>query len=157
MIKAVDLGMGRHVATISNMADLSTMLELVYVSEILFDAGITFAKLSALCFYLRVFTVRSRRFKWCFGVTVFLVVAYAAYKLPLQIAECIPPRKFWEPQTPGHCTNGYTNLGHLLCGLIWDAVTDFMILILPMPIISTLHMPRGRRASIIITFFCGYL
>nr|POE74545.1 hypothetical protein CFP56_37076 [Quercus suber] len=153
---AIDLGIGKHIGAVTPLSNITGILKLLYVSQIVFDSGITFGKFSVLCFYLRVFTVQSRRSKQAFWTTFALVAVFIVYKLPTQILLCNPPRKYWKPETPGHCDNDYTNFGLLLAGLLLDVITDLMILILPMPIIMGLQMDKGRKFLLFVAFFCGY-
>lgn len=152
----VDLGLGKHITAITQLTDISGILKLLYVSQIIFDCGIAFGKFSVLCFYLRVFSAQGRRFKIAFWTTFALVAVFIIYKLPAQILLCTPPQKYWEPETPGLCDNDYTNFGLLLAGLLLDVITDLFILILPMPIITGLQMQKGRKLLLFIAFFCGY-
>lgn len=153
---AIDLGIGKHIEAISPLSNITEILKLLYVSQIVFDSGIAFGKFSVLCFYLRVFPTHSKRFKRAFWTTFVLVAVFILYKLPAQIFLCTPPSKYWKPETPGRCDNDYTNFGLLLAGLLLDVITDLMILILPMPIITGLQMKKGRKFMLFIAFFCGY-
>ena len=149
--------MGRHVEALTDFSNITLLLKLTYVGEIMFVVGTSATKLSVLCFYLRIFTVRSRRFQWCFWITFTFVSGYSAFMIPSTVAECVPLKKIWQPETPGKCLNSFANLPMVLTGTIWDSLSDLMILILPMPVISKLQMPRQRQATVLLTFFCGYL
>lgn len=153
---AINIGLGKHIQTIDSPRTVEHILKYFYASSILLNIALSLTKFSALCFYLRVFTVHSTTFKICIGLTFFAVTAFTCFKVPQQIASCVPIHKFWQPEVPGVCNNDSTNFGILLSGLLLDALTDLAILLLPMPIISGLHIRKGRRAIIMLTFACGY-
>ena len=83
--------LGVNAAASQNSAAAS--LRLVYVSQIMFDVGITFAKFSALLFFFRVFAVRTRGLNVALWATSALVAIFILFKLPAQTTTCIPPRK----------------------------------------------------------------
>lgn len=77
-----------------------------------------------------------------FGVGVFLSTFLA----------CRPFEKIWEPTIPGHCSS------YLASGLatsIINVVIDFIIITLPIPMIWSLQMARGRKIAISIMFGMG--
>ena len=67
---------------------------------------------------------------------------------------CIPVQKNWVPDRPGHCGNK-----HLLFILppIAGIVTDVVLLIMPMPMLRTLHVPRIQKFGLAGLFCLGGL
>ncbi|KAI1199001.1 hypothetical protein F5X97DRAFT_297766 [Nemania serpens] len=156
-IYGVKLGLGNHFEYFKSMEDVTTLLRLFYVSQIVFDSGIAFAKFSALLFYRRIFSSASKSFNKAWNIVFALVTVFILYKLPAQIFSCIPPSKNWLPSIPGHCENDYTNFGLLLAGLIFDILTDLLILLLPMPIIFRLQTNRAKKLALTGAFVLGYI
>ncbi|KAI1173841.1 hypothetical protein F4777DRAFT_556489 [Nemania sp. FL0916] len=156
-IYGVKLGLGNHFEYFKSVDDVTTLLRIFYVSQIVFDSGIAFAKFSALLFYRRIFSSTSKSFNNAWNIVFALVAVFILYKLPAQIFSCIPPRKNWLPSIPGHCENDYTNFGLLLAGLILDILTDLLILLLPMPIVFRLHTSRRKKLALFGAFFLGYI
>ncbi len=156
-IRGVQLGLGKHFQEFKSIDDVTELLRLFYVSQIVFDSGIAFAKFSVLFFYRRVFSSRSKTFNAAHGATFALVVVFILYKLPAQIFSCVPPSKNWEPEIEGHCENDYTNFGLLLAGLVLDVLTDLLILLLPMPLLYRLHTTKMRKLALIGAFVLGYV
>nr|POE47292.1 3-oxoacyl-[acyl-carrier-protein] reductase fabg [Quercus suber] len=139
------LGLEKHIEAVTLVSNTSAIRKLLHVSQITFDLAIATGKFSVLCFYLRVFTVHGRRFKWAFWTTFALVAIFISYRLPTQIFLRSPPQKNWKPETPGRCDNNFTNFGLLITGLLLDVITDLMILVLPMPTITGLQMKKDRK------------
>ncbi|KAK2616631.1 hypothetical protein QQS21_000454 [Conoideocrella luteorostrata] len=156
-IYGVQLGLGKHFTAFKSKADVTQLLKIFYVSQIVFDLGITFAKFSALCFYARIFSNKSKHYTIAYRVTFALVAVFILYKLPAQIFSCIPPSKNWHPEMEGHCENNYTNFLMLIMGLILDVITDLLILILPMPMIIRLQVTRKKTIALVCVFIAGYV
>lgn len=67
---------------------------------------------------------------------------------------CIPVHAFWSVHHKDHC---------LPEGPVWYAnaamqiFTDLVILILPMPLLSKLHLPRRQKVGTMLVFGVGIL
>lgn len=68
---------------------------------------------------------------------------------------CNPPRKYWEPQTPGFCFK-YGKPG-ILVGLSVEIALDCTILVLPIKMISGLQMNKTKKVSLALIFLVGGL
>lgn len=63
-----------------------------------------------------------------------------------------PRRKLWIPNTPGHCHSEHSR--GVFSGYI-NVVSDFLILILPFPILLRLQMPSTEKARFLFVFGIG--
>lgn len=71
----------------------------------------------------------------------------------IEIMLCTPREKIWNPlMTTGHCFN--SNAVYMAAG-VFNVVSDFSILILPMVTIWRLQMPLRRRLMIMAVFAIG--
>ena len=66
--------------------------------------------------------------------------------------KCTPREKLWNPSVPGYCFSS-RKLG-LASGSI-NVISDFSILILPVPIIWRLQMSKKRKVGITAVFGIG--
>ena len=65
-------------------------------------------------------------------------------------AFCSPIAFNWNPHIPGgHCAD--RDAGFLVVGVV-DAVTDLMILLLPLPFIWNLQLPRTNKIGLSVLF-----
>ena len=72
-----------------------------------------------------------------------------------EIVMCTPRERIWNPLlTPGHCFNN--NLAEKATG-IFNILSDFVILCLPMPSLWRLQMPRRRKILAVTIFATGLL
>ena len=66
--------------------------------------------------------------------------------------KCTPIQKLWKPDMQGHCSSRHK--GGVASGVM-NVVSDFTILILPLPIIWRLQMPWGKKSRVIAVFGVG--
>ena len=72
-----------------------------------------------------------------------------------QIFMCHPRETFWQPGlTPGHCFNYYAS--YKASG-IFNVISDFTILMIPMIPLWKLNLSRGRKLSLVGIFGTGIL
>ena len=67
---------------------------------------------------------------------------------------CIPVRKFWTPTAKGYCLSADT-LWLSAAGI--NIVMDWLVWVLPMPVISKLRLPRRQMIGVIAVFALGGL
>jgi hypothetical protein len=94
-----------------------------------------------------------RRFQKACFLVLGLVVAYGAWAVFGNIFLCSPIASFWDHSIKdGSCmdrsviwfTNAGVNIGQ-----------DIVILLLPMPLIQTLQIPRGQKRGLVIMLALG--
>ena len=72
-----------------------------------------------------------------------------------EIALCTPREKIWNPlMQGGHCFS--TNANFQASG-IFNVISDFAILILPMPCVWKLRMPLKKKVLMTVIFATGFL
>lgn len=72
-----------------------------------------------------------------------------------EIVLCIPREKIWNPlMTGGHCFN--SNAAFQATG-IFNVLSDFAILILPIPSVWRLKVPMRKKIGIMAIFSAGLL
>ena len=79
---------------------------------------------------------------------------YSTAEFLVAILQCVPIRKVWEPTVAGFCVNG--PLAAIIPGAI-NVATDFVIVLLPIPLIYKLHMQRRWKTQIIGIFLLSGL
>ena len=111
-------------------------------------------KLSVLALYLRIFS-SSRSFKrTTYAVIAFIFILLFTF-LMLHFLQCIPLRTVWTlPPEPAHCFDRHRLL---VVGSVLNALTDLLILCLPIPVVARLQLPARKKISIIAIFASGCL
>jgi hypothetical protein len=128
----------------------------INIASILYGVVVALIKLSILLQYLRIFVpnrnanmplfVAIQIVIWIIGVFYFLDVV-------IELNQCNPRKRIWNPlMTTGHCIN--INPLYLATG-VFNVVSDFAVLILPMVPIWKLQLPWRRRILMIAIFATG--
>lgn len=112
-------------------------------------------KTSILLLYLRLF-VPHHKTKLAYLIYLVILANFLLYtsQMFVTILACIPREKIWKPATTGHCLN--LNLSLEFSG-IFNVVSDFIILVLPLHTIWHLQMKKERKFQISAVFGFGLL
>ena len=128
------------------------------VWTILYAPIIFLVKLSILLQYLKIF-VPARKNNMALFVaihtTLWSCFIFYVVSTAFQIFMCRPRKAFWQPHiTPGHCYNYYAS--YKASG-IFNVVSDFTILLLPMIPLLKLKMSPIKKMWIMCIFGTGIL
>jgi len=130
----------------------------VNITSIVYELGVFFIKLSILLQYLRIF-VPSRTGNLVLFVGIHVCIwsnlVYDLAHVIFMIALCSPREKIWKPWLhTGHCLNA--NALYLASGF-FNIISDFAILILPMPCLWKLQVPLRKKNFVTTIFAAGLL
>lgn len=124
-----------------------------YLCQVTYKTCINLTKASILLLYLRIFS-NTRWLRWACRFMLTTVVMYCLASVTATIFQCIPITKAFDKSLKGTCIdNGqfwYANAG-------FSIATDVIILILPMPLVYALQVPRVQKAALIMVFALGVL
>ncbi|KAF4331543.1 integral membrane protein [Fusarium beomiforme] len=145
-----DAGLGVHEWELTQ-EEILKPLKAFYASLIFYNMTFAFVKASFLFQYKRLFVEeRTRRAIYIVGAIVLL---FSIETVVVSVFMCVPIRKFWVPSLPGFCVDKralwFTNSSlHI--------ITDIAIIIIPMPELSRLNLPRGQKIALLLVFACGF-
>lgn len=122
----------------------------MYTLNAVYALAITFVKLSILFLYRRIFTTPRFR-QVSVGIATLVVIWWIVFTI-CTLLPCLPPQKFWHPELKGPCFN-YDEF--FLGSEIVDILLDFVILTLPVRMISKLQMSRQRKWILYLIFLVG--
>ncbi|KAL1857598.1 hypothetical protein Daus18300_010238 [Diaporthe australafricana] len=145
-------GTGRHIADIE-LADAVLTLKLILPFEALYGITLMFVKLAVLRFYNRIFAP-SAWVTWSVRVTSVAVVLWMVSVVLETFFLCQPLAFNWDTTIDGAC--GDRNAVYVIAG-VTNMVTDFMVLLLPVPCIWKLQMPIGQKVGLLLVFCMGIL
>jgi len=150
MVEQIHYGLGRHVYTLPPEMLIHSQKPFFF-SIMAYNLTLTFTKSSIIFLYLRIF-VGPRIRMACFIVLGF-VIAYGIELFVAGIFTCTPVQFFWDKTIPGGtCINEkaawYANAGI-------NMVSDFVIILLPMPAIKKLNMPRRQKIGLMLILAVG--
>lgn len=109
-------------------------------------------KLSILALYLRVFPNNWFRLvvRWFFGA----LVVFAMFSIGATILQCQPIARNWNRELPGRC---FALVKFWYFNAAVSIFSDLFILLLPMPLIVALQLPRGQKLGLVMIFGLGVL
>jgi hypothetical protein len=128
-------------------------LQPFWASVIVYNTGLTLVKVSILLQFLQFFVGTTiRRISWgALGI----VAAYGLWTCLGSIFACTPIAFFWEKNIPGgHCLN---LLIFWFSNASFNIVTDFIICILPIPVLKALQLPKKQKYILTVVFVLGGL
>ncbi|MCJ1268762.1 hypothetical protein MMC22_008650 [Lobaria immixta] len=154
LLIAVHHGLGKHLLRVG-VDDLVKDLQLSFAYEITYIFCHLAIKISVLLLYARLFTTQRRRFRIALSVVGIYVITWTISSFCVVLLQCRPIHYSWDlPRglTQGQCIDligGYVGTGAT------NTISDFAILILPMPIVWALKIRRRQKMVICGIFLLG--
>lgn len=118
----------------------------------MYNASLAFTKFSILFQYLRIFP--GKPFRLACYATMAIVATYSSWAIVSGFVNCVPVAKFWNKDLPGNCLN-FEALWFFNASM--NITTDIALLLLPMPLLSKLQLPRTQKIALIGVFGMGIL
>ncbi|KAL2853622.1 hypothetical protein BJX68DRAFT_265089 [Aspergillus pseudodeflectus] len=131
---------------------LQEQLKRLWVAIPMYNASLALTKISILFQYLRIFP--GYRFRIICFIVMGVVILYSTWAIVSGFVNCVPVAKFWDRELPGTC---------LSFEAVWffnasmNITTDLTLLVLPMPLISQLHLPKRQKFALLAVFALGGL
>ncbi|KAI0140576.1 hypothetical protein BJ166DRAFT_604139 [Pestalotiopsis sp. NC0098] len=150
MFLACHFGYGQHGSNLQP-DDKAQALKYFVLTQVTYKASINLTKSSILLLYTRIFS-NIRWFRWVCICLMITIAMYCAASLVVTIFQCTPVERAWDKDIQGTCIdNGkfwYANGG-------FSIATDLLILLLPMPLVYALQIPRVQKAALMLVFTLG--
>lgn len=115
--------------------------------------SLIFLKLTFLFQYYRIMSVSNLR--WLFLTAIIIVAMWGTSQAIMPFIQCIPLKGVWDPRVKAKCTPNTLTLWFF--NGVFNIVTDIVIMILPLPIIWKLELPRSQKFILIGIFCLGFL
>ena len=109
----------------------------------IYPPAVGLAKSAILIFYLRINPDRIFRLQVFF--VLFVVLGYMVAIIIAEIFECQPVAKYWNPLLAGRCINIESLF---LANAYLNVLTDLMVLIVPIPMLISLHTSLRQKLLI---------
>jgi hypothetical protein len=147
----VNFSLNVSATPLSKRRGVLTSPQLVNITSILYCPFLALAKFSLLLVYLKLSPLRWWRI--CIFASMFLVVGYnIALMLPLIFA-CKPFMKTWDVSIiEGSCID---RTPVFMATAVMNMVTDILLLVLPIPMVLRLQMPRSQKIGLFCAFGVG--
>ncbi|KAJ5092169.1 hypothetical protein NUU61_007039 [Penicillium alfredii] len=152
---AKSAGLGYHIDYMAQMPEkLETIRKGIFAIQILdYPFGVTPAKMALILFYVRIFPVR--KFQIFAYIVGSVVVALGVAVLFETIFQCRPIPYNWDKTISGGSCVEHTDIYRYVSPV--NVVTGVLILVMPMPLVWRLHIPRGQKIALTVVFLLGGL
>jgi len=132
---------------------LRPMKQSSWVFSVLYNPALMATKTSILVFYLTL-SKNQKVFRWATIATLVVVNVGGLALTVLNIVQCRPVNAAWASPVPATatCTNIVTIY---LSSAPLNIITDLAIFFLPMPILTSMRLPKKQKIILIITFGFG--
>ncbi|KAL2845242.1 hypothetical protein BJY01DRAFT_247830 [Aspergillus pseudoustus] len=142
-------GMGMHLVDIPEPILLKQM-KAFWLTIPFYNAALLCAKASILMQYFRVFPSRGMRHTCWVMITI--LATYGSWAVLSAFLNCIPVARFWDPSISGSCLS---SKGLWFSNASMHIATDLAILIIPIPALAALELPKKQRFALISIFALG--
>lgn len=141
---------GRGRVPTSSAADIP--LQLLYADNIVYTCCTASVKMSIVLLFRRIFVTRS--FKHITAVLLVILSMWWMAVLLTQIFSCTPVDASWIPPKAETCVD---TLMFYNAVTISNVIFDFILLILPMPVVWKLHIDYKKKLQVCGVFLVGTL
>lgn len=151
---ATQYGLGVYHGAIT-VAHEATLRRLIYTFDLLYNPAMMATKSSILVQYSRLFSSNLVFKRFNYATLAAVLLGYTALTL-VNAFQCRPPdavfRSFYMTENDQRCTSILTIY---LASAPLNISTDIAILLLPMPLVRSLRIPRKQKIILVVTFGVG--
>ncbi|KAI0144075.1 MFS general substrate transporter [Hypoxylon sp. NC0597] len=145
-------GLGRHDEDVPDNYWYS-LRRCEYVFSILYNPALMATKTSVLIFYLRLSKNTQKVLRLASWAVLGLVNVAGVVLTLISIFQCRPLSASYDPLVvPTYCIPILTQF---ICSAPINVVTDLAILALPLPVLTSMRLPRRQKVILIFTFALG--
>ena len=150
MVQVADVGHHLPAVLIHSPSKLATWAKCIYALGWIYLAAVALPKLSILCLYLRIFVQSS--YRMVTYILIGIVIANWIAFILASIFQCSPFEYQWNKKISGHCFDVQTFYELLN---VPNILTDAVMLVLPMPMVWHLSIPRAHKLGLTLVFLAG--
>ncbi|KAF3005814.1 hypothetical protein E8E13_008060 [Curvularia kusanoi] len=150
--QAVVYGYGRHWKTLEPATRIVAR-KWFYGVNIVYKVVLMFNKISIACLYYRIFAVSRNSFRIaCHVMNAWILMSSLAFIIAT-IFQCTPVAAFWDRSIPDfRC---FKNEPWWISYATVQISTDFVLLLMPLPVIRRLSMGRTEKLGVCLVFGTG--
>ncbi|TKX19897.1 hypothetical protein C1H76_8095 [Elsinoe australis] len=142
-------GLGYHASDLMP-EEVGAFLKYFWITLWAYNGALTCTKFSLLFQYKRIFV--TPRFQIAVKVMIGILVLYGLWTFFGCIFICWPISFFWTHQGEGKCIPTWP----LFIGnTVMNIITDFMVILSPMPVLTNLHLPKRQKLALMAVFAVG--
>ncbi|KAM3071861.1 hypothetical protein ACMFMG_009716 [Clarireedia jacksonii] len=154
LLAETTLGWDRHIWDVP-FTRITSGLQFVMITQIIFCLAQTLTKCSMLALIYRILS-NGKRFKRATIAATVIITGQGLIFIIVVIFQCRPLSHYWlltfQPQP--ECIN---QVVHLAFAGSFNTLTDFVVVIFPVPTVLKLQIPRRQRLIVVLLFATGLL
>ncbi|KAI1321110.1 hypothetical protein F5Y16DRAFT_413844 [Xylariaceae sp. FL0255] len=147
-------GYGMHAASLTAAERYRASRSTFYISQITYKTSINLTKASILLLYLRIFS----SVHWMRYTCISLLVCIGAYCVAADLAtifQCEPIVAAFDKTIADGEKRCINNGIFWLANAGFSIITDVIILLIPMPLVYALQVPRMQKTALVLVFALG--
>ncbi|KAI0179203.1 MFS general substrate transporter [Hypoxylon sp. FL1284] len=149
---ASSIGLGRHDEDIPP-ENWDALRRCEYVFSVLYNPALMATKTSVLIFYLRLSENTQKVLRLASWAVLAIVIVAGVVLTLMNIFQCRPVVAAFDPNHgDSYCIPLLTEF---ICSAPVNVVTDLAILALPLPVLTSMRLPRRQKVILIFTFTLG--
>ncbi|KAK8044191.1 hypothetical protein PG993_004215 [Apiospora rasikravindrae] len=150
-IAHTSFGLGAHGYDLQGgLETIVDFFKLLYAQQLVYHTNLLFIKLTLLLQYYRlVYLIDAYRTPYM--VIMAISVLWALISVCLLAFSCYPIAAFWDKTIPNFTCNFATGL----VATVGNIITDFVILLLPIPVVLQLNMGTPQKVATLCIFAVG--
>ncbi|KAI1653486.1 hypothetical protein F4813DRAFT_254961 [Daldinia decipiens] len=145
-------GLGAHIYDIQDEKQLVQFFKLLYVMTITYNTALMLIKFSLFLQYYRLIQ-EVPHYRIFYLATMAVVGGWLIAQEFTLIFPCSPIRDYWTFGPDHKCLDGHL-IGWM--NAVGNIVTDLIILALPIPVVMSLNLKRGRKWAVLGIFALGF-
>ncbi|KAI0596793.1 hypothetical protein F4775DRAFT_279081 [Biscogniauxia sp. FL1348] len=152
-IRNVETGLGSHIYTLNLPQALIDFTRDFWCSLLFFNITLFFVKMTFLFQYYRV-VAQVPKLRFVYIASMVIVGGWSLAQVMVISFLCIPIEGFWNPSVAAKCLDTHAMLD---MNAIGNIVTNFIVLILPLPVLLRLSLPPAQKWALVGVFSLGFL
>ncbi|KAH9889602.1 hypothetical protein F4778DRAFT_383664 [Xylariomycetidae sp. FL2044] len=152
-IRNVHSGLGSHVYLLDIPGGaLVSFLRDFWFSLLFYNIVLQLIKMTFLFQYYRV-VAQVKKLRIVYLVAMVLIGCWSISQIVLINVLCVPIERFWDRSVEGRCVDGkvvteVNNIGNI--------ITDFIVLVLPLPVLLRLNLRPAQKWALVGVFSLGF-
>ncbi|RBR24407.1 uncharacterized protein FIESC28_02897 [Fusarium coffeatum] len=123
---------------------ISNFYKCSYFILFLYSQALFFAKMAFVLLYYRI--VALPHWRWTYIAAITFLVLWNVSGILYHFLQCTPMSTIWDPAVVGKCVPHQMEVGYVLSGI--NIFTDFVVAILPLPVIWKLNLRRSQKIAL---------
>lgn len=148
-------GAGHDIAVLDSELHITHFVKIFLAAQVMYASALLAIKLSIITLMQRIFSHGSDWFRVTSWVAVALSCIWALYTALLGFVICRPVQSAWDIHVTKTGCGDYAIAFSAVA--VFDIITDLVIVILPIKVVSGLQMAKAHKIALCAVFGAGFM